>query len=677
MNQPSHRRQSRMRPASIALEFLGSMNLAITLLVAIAIASVVGTVLQQNQPYQDYIIKFGPFWFEVFNTLGLYDVYGASWFLTILAFLVLSTSVCIWRNTPNMLREMRNFHLNIRYKSLKAFHHKREWEVEAPPQDLQNALTGWLRGLGYRTRTRHEGERYVLAAIRGRYSKLGYFFTHIAIVVICVGALFDSGLPMMLREASGSLVPETRDIPASEVPAISRLPVSNPGFRGSVNIPEGRSANMVFLQLREGYLVQPLPFSIEVKDFRIEHYSTGQPKSFESDLVIHDPDVDAPLEHTISVNHPWIYKGYAIYQASFSDGGTGLTLDAWPLQSDDIKPQRIKGKVLGSTAIETQDGPMTLEFIDFRMFNINPVIDKDGKEQQKNFGPNFTFKLRNASGQAREFENYMLPVEFDGRLTLLSGVRESQAEPFRYLHIPVDAQGGIERFLHFRAMLFDDERVRTVAGRVIGQSMGQATLDEPERRAEVVRSMLGLIGQFRMGGFEAIADRVAERVPEDRQEGVLKAYFKVMQTFLGELYLELMRDEGVDLSQGLSDQDARFFEDSLTAIAALGAYGSPFYLQLSEFDFVQASGLQISRSPGKNVVYIGFALLSVGVFLMFYVPNRKLWFWIEQQGETSRILAAGSGSRHQRDFEREFERLCAQLDSRWRVAGPEKSHGDG
>ncbi|HEB94755.1 MAG TPA: cytochrome c biogenesis protein ResB, partial [Gammaproteobacteria bacterium] len=110
------------------------MNLAITLLVAIAIASVVGTVLQQNQPYQDYIIKFGPFWFEVFNTLGLYDVYGAGWFLAILAFLVLSTSVCIWRNTPNMLREMRNFHLNIRYKSLKAFHHKREWEVEAPPQ---------------------------------------------------------------------------------------------------------------------------------------------------------------------------------------------------------------------------------------------------------------------------------------------------------------------------------------------------------------------------------------------------------------------------------------------------------------------------------------------------------------------------------------------------------------
>jgi cytochrome c biogenesis protein len=661
-----------MRPASIALEFLGSMNLAITLLVAIAIASMVGTVLQQNQPYQDYIIKFGPFWFEVFKTLGLYDVYGAGWFLAILAFLVLSTSVCIWRNTPNMLREMRNFHLKVRYNSLRAFHHKREWEVEAQPRDLQEALAGWLHGLGYQTRTRNEGGHYVLAAIRGRYNKLGYFFTHIAIVVICVGALFDSGLPLMLREASGQLKPETRDIPASEVPAISRLPVSNPGFRGSVRIPEGSSANIVFLQLRDGYLVQPLPFSIEVKDFRIEHYSTGQPKSFESDLVIHDPEVDEPLEHTISVNHPWIYKGYAIYQASFSDGGTGLTLDAWPLWSADIEPRSIKGKVLESVKVETPDGPMALEFTNFRLFNINPVIDKDGEEQQKNFGPNFTFRLRDASGQAREYENYMLPVEFNGRLFMLSGVRESQAEPFRYLHIPVDAQGGVERFLRFRAMLFDDERVRAVALRTTAQSVGQIELDEPVRREEVVRSMLGLIAQFRVGGFEAIADMVGERVPKDRQEDVLKAYFKVLQTLLGEIYLELMREEGVDLSQGLRDQDAAFFDDSLTAIAALGVYGSPFYLQLREFDFVQASGLQITRAPGKNVVYLGFALLIVGVFLMFYVPNRKLWFWIEQRGDTSRILAAGTGSRHQRDFEREFEHMCAQLDSRWQAARPEE-----
>ena len=60
------------------------MNLAISLLLVLAIASIIGTVLQQNKPYTDYQIKFGSFWFDLFQTLGLYDVYSAVWFLTIL-----------------------------------------------------------------------------------------------------------------------------------------------------------------------------------------------------------------------------------------------------------------------------------------------------------------------------------------------------------------------------------------------------------------------------------------------------------------------------------------------------------------------------------------------------------------------------------------------------------------
>lgn len=93
--------------------FLGSMELAITLLITLAIASVIGTVLQQNQPYADYVIKFGPYWFEVFEQLGLYDVYSALWFLAILALLVISTSVCVIRHFPAMTKEMWQLRTNV------------------------------------------------------------------------------------------------------------------------------------------------------------------------------------------------------------------------------------------------------------------------------------------------------------------------------------------------------------------------------------------------------------------------------------------------------------------------------------------------------------------------------------------------------------------------------------
>ena len=50
------------------------MRFAITLLTVIAIASIIGTVLKQNEPYPSYVIEFGQFWFTIFEWLGLFDV---------------------------------------------------------------------------------------------------------------------------------------------------------------------------------------------------------------------------------------------------------------------------------------------------------------------------------------------------------------------------------------------------------------------------------------------------------------------------------------------------------------------------------------------------------------------------------------------------------------------------
>ena len=93
---------TRHSTARAIYDLLSSMRFAVSLLTILAIASVVGTVLKQAEPYANYISQFGPFWFPVFEALGLYDVYHAAWFLAILGFLVLSTSLCIFRNGPAM-----------------------------------------------------------------------------------------------------------------------------------------------------------------------------------------------------------------------------------------------------------------------------------------------------------------------------------------------------------------------------------------------------------------------------------------------------------------------------------------------------------------------------------------------------------------------------------------------
>ena len=72
--------------------------------------------------------------------------------------------------------------------------------------------------------------------------------------------------------------------------------------------------------------------------------------------------------------------------------------------------------------------------------------------------------------------------------------------------------------------------------------------------------------------------------------------------------------------------------------------------------------MQITRTPGKNVVYLGFALLIAGVFTMFYVPHQRVWASVraERDGGAS-VFVAGQRHRHEHEFGAHFAELCAHL----------------
>lgn len=637
------------------------MNLAITLLVGVALASVIGTILKQNQPYQDYLIKFGPFWHEVFRTLGLYDVYTSGWFLFILAFLVVSTSTCLWRNTPRMLRTMRDYQEAMHRHSLERLKARAQWRTTAEIDQTCAAVGQVLEGSGYRVRLRRDRGELRIAAMKGAANRLGYLFTHAAIVVICLGGLADGNLPLKLQTLFGRLSIETRDLPLSAVPRESWLPVNNTSFRANVSIPEGGRAQAAFINVSEGYFVQPLPFAIELKDFRIAHYPTGQPKSFASDVRITAADLPAPLERTIEVNHPLVWRGYTLYQSGFGDGGSKLTLEAIALDGGTpIAPfaARVNETLPLAAGAET----LQLELTDFRTFNINAVSEQEAEngDRFRNFGPSFTFKLRAANGTAREYVNYMLPVPIDGRQYLLSGVRGTPAEEFRYLHIPVDPEGGPGRFQRFVAALHDPQTIEAIAPRVVGQAVSGDTGLQADLRQAVVR----LTELFNSGGFDAVVSFVETAVPETHRDAAREAYLKMLQLTLREIYLDLLTREGALVNGEPSEEDARFFDDLVAAATALPLYGAPRYLKLTDFTQVEASVLQITRSPGKNVVYFGFALLIAGVFLMFYVPHERVWAVLRYEaGASVHLLLAGRRLRHERDFAADFHKLCRQVEA--------------
>ena len=639
--------------ASIFFRFLGSMNLAITLLVAVALSSVIGTLLKQNEPYQSYIIKFGPFWHEVYLSLGLYDVYSSAWFISILSFLVISTSICISQNGPGILRSMQRFREQISAQSMKTMKQHDEWLCDIDTGDACNGLCYFFKKSGYRLRTHKNENGYTLAAMHGASNRLGYLLTHIAIVVICVGGLIDGNLPLKFKTLTGQLkIEKDNNARVADMPDASILNIDNPSFRASVTIPEGKTVNIAFQNISDGYLVQRLPFSIEVVDFRIEHYESGQPKSFESDLIIHDQEADAPIAKTISVNHPMSYKGYTIYQASFTDGGSQLEILLHQLRDSDVNSLEITGHINETLSINTNGVPIRLELEEFRLFNIFPVAtDETADKKFRNQGPNFTFKLRKQDGSALEFVNYMQPLMFNGRKYFLSGTRTSPADEFKYLHIPADNTDSPERFLKFQALLRNDNNILQAA-RTIAERDNVSELNE-----EFLGATKTLVELFLSGGFEGIQNHLQANVPEKEQIEVSEIYMKMLQNTLQQVFVDMLKTEGVQITDDLDQNEIQFFQDTVLALSALPFYQSPFYLELKNFEHKQATGLQITRTPGQIYVYIGFAMLIIGVFLLFYVSHQRVWVILERHNKSTGLLIAGNTNRHKNEFSEKFKEM--------------------
>ena len=619
------------------------MSFAVSMLVFLGIASVIGTILKQNEPYENYIVKFGQFWFGFFEKIGLYDVYHSSWFLIILLFLVTSTTLCITKNTPVILKEFLLFKDSLEEKSLLSFSH--HLVLKNKKKVNLSQVIHYLKQANFKIKekTKENGDILIVAK-KGNYQRLGYIFTHVGVVVIALGGLLDGNLIFKAQELLGYKKIETLDIPASKVKDVSRLSVANTSFRANMTLAEGSSDNVAFVRMKDGYLVQDLPFKITLKDFRINHYSTGMPKSFESDLVISDPETSQDITKTISVNHPFTYKGIAIYQSDFQDGGTKLDIRLWNFLSSNAS-QKINGKIFEKVKLDKDQ--LTYEFNDFRKFNILHL--KEGiKEKPRNVGPSVTYKIRNNSGQAREYISYQYAMPIDERSFFISGMRETPQEEFKYLKIPADQKGSIADFMLYKAALQNKPLIEAVAKKMANQSINSdKNGDVKESFENSVNKLMTLFGQ---GGFSNIAQNIDTNIPASEKEKAVQTYLKIIDIASKELYKNQFNLSDKELDQSR----IAFIQDALNAYSDMFFYGSPYYFELTNYEQKEASGLQLSKSPGQFWVYLGSLSLVLGIFSMIYLRERKLWLLIKAKGGA--ILALSS-NRKNPDFEIDYKKI--------------------
>ena len=91
--------------------------------------------------------------------------------LLILAFLVLSTSLCIWRNAPGFIKDMKGYREKASESSLAAMSHS----VALPAGVSAAQASAYLRGQGFGARGQPRRRR-AGGGQKGAANKLGIFW---------------------------------------------------------------------------------------------------------------------------------------------------------------------------------------------------------------------------------------------------------------------------------------------------------------------------------------------------------------------------------------------------------------------------------------------------------------------------------------------------------------------
>ena len=130
----------------------------------------------------------------------------------------------------------------------------------------------------------------------------------------------------------------------------------------------------------------------------------------------------------------------------------------------------------------------------------------------------------------------------------------------------------------------------------------------------------------------------------------------VMRMLTGSMWQLLQHTRQQADLKALADTPAQrdYTVQQISALNDSFAWPAPVIYTLNNFQQVQASVFQITKGPGKYVVYLGCILLILGVMAMLYIREQRLWVWLGQNGQ---LQMAYSSNRPGLDSDRAFAQV--------------------
>jgi cytochrome c biogenesis protein len=272
-------------PMDRVWNFFISVKVAIFTLIALAVASIFGTIVEQNLPPEKYRELYEDWAIALMDRINLFDMYHSWWFLALLVLFTVNLTCCTLDRFPKVLKTVRNPRTRLDEGLEKTLSLVDRWKKKGTVGEWAPRYVDALSSVFAKPRITEEGGEVHLYAESGVASRFGVYVTHLSIIIIFIGAIV------------GNVV----------------------GFKGFVNIPEGESVTQV--PVRGGSRMQDLGFTLRCNSFRVETYPSGQPKAYISDLSVIEGGREILRKKDVVVNDPLQYKGIWFYQSSYGQAG--------------------------------------------------------------------------------------------------------------------------------------------------------------------------------------------------------------------------------------------------------------------------------------------------------------------------------------------------------------------
>ncbi|MBI5496933.1 MAG: cytochrome c biogenesis protein ResB [Deltaproteobacteria bacterium] len=88
----------------------------------------------------------------------------------------------------------------------------------------------------------------------------------------------------------------------------------------------------------------------------------------------------------------------------------------------------------------------------------------------------------------------------------------------------------------------------------------------------------------------------------------------------------------------------------------------PYALHYKGADKTYMTGIAVGVVPGVSVVFWGFTIMFIGMYMAFFMSHRRYWLRLQKAKDGWEVTVAGASRRHQLAFEEEMDALLKTLE---------------